>query len=65
VTVSQTVVILAVTRHHSSTLLNFAAHSPEDANATENTVLRAFDGPDRRDRSSTDRRIARNAPFGR
>ena len=58
-TVSQTAVILAVTRHYSSTLLNFAAHSPEDANATENTVLRTFDGPDHRDRSSTDRRIPR------
>ena len=51
--VPQTAVILAVTRHHGSTLLNFAAHSPEDPNATENAVLRASNGPDRRDRSST------------
>jgi hypothetical protein len=33
--VPQTAVILAVTRHRSSTLLNFAAHSPEHPNATE------------------------------
>jgi hypothetical protein len=39
-------------------LLNFAAHSPEDTNATENTVLRAFNRPDRRHRSSTERRFA-------
>jgi hypothetical protein len=37
--VPQTAVILAVTRNFSSTLLNFAAHSPEDTNATENTVI--------------------------
>ena len=55
--VPQTAVILAVTRNFSSTLLNFAAHSPEDTNATENTVLRAFNRPDRRHRSSTERRL--------
>jgi len=52
-----TAVILAVTRQYSSTVLNFAAHSPEDANATENAILRASNGPDRRDRSSTERRL--------
>ena len=46
-TVPQTAVILAVTRNFSSTLLNFAAHSPEDTNATGNTVLRAFNRPGR------------------
>lgn len=39
-------------------------HSPEDrrANATENTVLRAFNGPHQRGHSSTERRISRWRP---
>jgi hypothetical protein len=50
-----------VTRRCSWGLLNFAAHSPEDANDTEidteYAVLRASNGPDRRDSSSTERRF--------
>jgi hypothetical protein len=59
-TVPQTAVIPFVTRHYTSGLLNFATHSPEDsqAKATENTVLRASSRPDRRDRSSTERRVS-------
>jgi hypothetical protein len=34
-----------VTRSISSELPNFATHSPEDSNMTENTVLRASNGP--------------------
>ena len=37
----QTAVILIVAMHYSSTLLDFAAHSPEDAKATESVILRA------------------------
>jgi len=43
-----------VPSHCSSGVLNFAAHSPDITSATEDAVLRASNGPDRRDRSSTD-----------
>ena len=45
--------LLSKTRHYRPKLLNFAAHSPEDANATENAVLRGPNGPFRRNRFST------------
>ena len=36
---------LEETRRYGSGLLNFAAHSPEDSNATEIPILRASNGP--------------------
>jgi len=39
--VPQTALILLLTRRYSSVLLNFATHSPEDSDTTENSVLRA------------------------
>jgi len=47
-----------VTRRYPCELLNFAVHSPEDSQrATENAVLRAFNGREQRGHSSTDRRF--------
>ena len=43
--VPQTALILVVTRRYCSGLLNFAAHSPDDSNETEDPVLRASNGP--------------------
>jgi hypothetical protein len=57
VAVPQTALILVVTRHYSSQLLNFVSYSPEITNATEDPVLPASNGPDRRDCSRADRRI--------
>jgi hypothetical protein len=34
-----------VTWRYSSELLNFATHSPEDSNATEDPIMRASTGP--------------------
>ena len=39
--VPQTALMPVVTRCYGSGLLNFAAHSPDIASATENAVLRA------------------------
>ena len=48
---------LEETRRYGSGLLNFAAHSPEDSNATEVPILRASNGPNGRGYFSTYRRI--------
>ena len=40
-------------RRYGSGLLNFAAHSPEDSNATEVPILRASNGPNGRGYFST------------
>ena len=51
--VPQAAVVPIVTRRHSPGLLKFATQSPEKiANATENTVLHASNGPHRKDCSS-------------
>jgi hypothetical protein len=42
----QTAVTLTVTGHYSSTLLNFAAHSPEDADETEKCGYFKVAGPE-------------------
>ena len=44
---------LEETRRYGSGLLNFAAHSPEDSNATEVPILRASNGPNGRGYFST------------
>jgi uncharacterized membrane protein YidH (DUF202 family) len=44
--------------------VNFAAYPPENANTTEPRVLRASNGPDRRNRINTERRLFARAREG-
>ena len=59
--VPQATLLPVVARRYSSTPLYFAAHSSETG-TTEHTVLRAFNGPDCRDHSSTERRQCARSP---